>query len=121
MCIKIVEPEKSFEFNPMEPLENQVANAHEILVKYESCEERKINSFVREIERMVLSGISCKAEIKVNANNQIDGMKLERKLEKLKKSLDINELVKRVSTFHRDAECKLSELSEMCLGKIDER
>jgi len=117
MCIKIISPEKSLEFNPMEPLEDQVYNAKEILVKYEPNEERKMNSFVREMERMVLSGLSCGAEIKVETNNHLEGVKLERKLDKLKLKLNVNEMVKGLTKFHADLDNKLCELSKLCLEK----
>lgn len=116
MCIKIISSEKVQEFDGSIPLENQIENAEEIIVSYDPT-DLKIASFVGQMELMVKNGTTCKAEIKVNTNNCLNGMVLERYIEKLKKNLDINELAKKLSTFHYDADHKLGELSEICKGK----
>jgi hypothetical protein len=66
---------------------------------------------------MAKNGISCNADIKVNPNNNLDGLRLERQLEKLKLKLDVNEVVKGLAILHADTDRKLSELSGMCLEK----
>lgn len=118
MCIKIIGTEEQ-EFNPSQPLEHQAQGATEIIVSYDPLDP-KIDSFVNQMERIVKYGISCSADIKVNTNNYLSGIKLERKLEKLKKALDTNELIRRVSAFHYDVDTKLNEISKMCLGESDE-
>ncbi len=119
MCIKIIGTEEQ-EFNPSEPLEEQIAGAKEIVVSYDPVDP-KISSFVGQIELMVKNGVSLPADITVKTNNYLNGRKLERKLESLKRKLDVNEVVKGLTNFHAETDRKLSEISEMCLGKIDER
>lgn len=97
-----------------------MVGANAILVDYDELDPR-IGRFVDQMEQMVKSGASFKADIKVNANNTIEGMKLERTLEKLKMKLDINEVVKGLSTFHYDMDTKLCEIENICLGDMDER
>jgi hypothetical protein len=101
-------------------LEQQIVGAKEVIVSYDP-EDPKIPSFVGQIELMVKNGISCDAEIKVDAKDTFSGMKLKRYLGRLKTALDTNEFIKKLSTFHYDADHKLGELSKMCLGETDER
>ena len=119
MCIKIIGTEE-IEFNPKEPLENQILDAKEIIVSYDPIDP-KIPSFVGQIEMMVEKGIGCKANIVFNANNYLNGLKLERKLEKLKLKLDVNEVVKGIIKSHAYTDKKLQEMSEMCIGKTNEQ
>jgi len=120
MCGKIIRIEDSLEFDRCEPLDQQVEGAKEILVSYDPLDP-KIDSFVGQIELMVKNGISLKADIKVKANNFLNGIKLERKLEKLKLKLDVNEVVKGLTRFHSETDRKLGEIANICLEKIDER
>jgi cell fate (sporulation/competence/biofilm development) regulator YlbF (YheA/YmcA/DUF963 family) len=118
MCIKII-GEREQEFNPNEPLEEQVVGANEIVVSYDPTDP-KIDSFVGQMERIIKNGISCKVDIRVNANNCLNGMRLERQLDKLKLKLDMNEVVKGLTKFHADIDHRLNEISAMCVEKINE-
>src|ERR1019366_1504888 len=101
-------------------LENQLVGAKEIFISYDP-QDPKIDSFVGQIQVMVKNGVNCGAEIKVEANNYLRGFKLERTLKKLKNKLDMNEAVKGLCLFHANADRQLCEISQMCLGKTDER
>lgn len=116
MCIKIICEENIQEFNPGEPLENQVAGAKEILVEYDELDPR-IDHFMDGLECMANSGIGCNAEIKVDTKNKLNGIKLERALEKLKTKLEVNEVIKGLAKLHADTDQKLCEISDICLGK----
>lgn len=120
MCIRIICSNHEHEFDMSFPLEQQIADASEVVVSYDP-EDPKIPSFVGQIELMVKNGIPCGAEIKVDPKNTLGGFKLERRLGKLKAALDTNEFIKKLSTFHYDADHKLGELSKLCLGETDER
>ncbi|HEY5236721.1 MAG TPA: hypothetical protein VIJ14_11125 [Rhabdochlamydiaceae bacterium] len=98
------------------PLDDQIVGAKEILIDFDPL-DKKIDNFVDKIEEMAQNGTSCQADIKVNPNNHLNGLKLERHMERLKKKLDVNEVVKGLCLFHSSAEQKLNELSEMCVGK----
>lgn len=120
MCIKIICSESESEFNLAESLEQQIADAKEIVVSYDPMDP-KIDCFVSQVECMVKNGASFKADITVKPNNKLDGLKLQRKIEKLKLKLNVNEVVKGLSNLHSETDRKLCEISEMCLGKLDER
>src|ERR1700677_4334470 len=120
MCVKIICSDHEHEFDMSAPLEPQLVSAKEVVVSYDP-EDPKIDSFVGQIELMVKNGIGCQAEIKVNARDTFSGMKLKKYLGKLKTELDTNEFIKKLSTFHYEADHKLGELSKMCLGETDER
>lgn len=119
MCIKIIGNQEQ-EFDVTAPLENQIIGAKEILVSYDPTDP-KIDSFLDQMEEMIQKGIDCKAEIKVKTNNYLNGLKLERAVEKLKRKLNVNEIVKGLSTFHYETNRKLDELSKLCMEKTDER
>lgn len=120
MCIKIIKSDDEQEFSMSEPLENQMDGADEILVSYDPVDP-KIDRFLGEVKRLCDNGISCNVQIKVESNNYLNGIKLERELEKLKRKLDVNEVVKGLTKFHADVDKRLRELHEMCVEKINEQ
>jgi hypothetical protein len=120
MCVKIICNDHEHEFNPLMPLEDQFVGAKEVIVNYDPV-DTKIDSFLDEVERLCRTGISCNVDIKVNANNYLNGIKLERHIEKLKLKLDVNEVVKGLTKFHSETDKKLVEIQEICLGRLDER
>lgn len=119
MCIKIIRTENQKELNLLEPLERQVQGADQILVNYDPLDP-KVSYFLDEMERLCKFGISCNVEIKVNTNNYLNGIKFERKISKIKKKLDVNEIIKGLTKFHSETDRKLTELSKMFMGKMDE-
>lgn len=119
MCVKIISPEVTQEFNPAQLLELQTCGAKEILVNYDPSDNR-INCFLNQMERICQNGIDFDVAIKVNPNNHMMGFLLKKKFEKIKHDIDINELAKELTNFHAIADRKLGELSDMCLGKLNE-
>src|SRR5271155_3757057 len=107
MCIKIIGSQE-LEFNSAQPLEEQIHDAKEIVVDYDP-EDSKIDFFVNEMERFCNTGINCDVEIKVESNNYLDGIKLERRIEKIKQKINVNEVVKGLTKFHYDVDRKLNE------------
>jgi hypothetical protein len=113
MCIKIICSDHEHEFSASNPLEQQLVGAKEVIVSYDPIDP-KIESFVNEMQRFCDNGISCDVFISVKSNNHLNGFKLERKIEKLKRKLDFNEVTKKLVKFQAEADRKLKELSEMC-------
>lgn len=122
MCVKILRSGVSSEFNPSEPLEYQAWGAEKIVVNYNPVDPTigNVDLFIGEMERLCKTGISCNVDIQFNANNNLNGLRIERKLEKLKEKLDINELVKKLVMGHDECQRKLRELSSMCAEKSNE-
>lgn len=117
MCVKIIGSQE-LEFNPSKSLESQVLGAKEIVINYDPSDS-KIDSFITQVEKMIKSGISCNVDFKVLANNSLNGIRLERYLEKLKLKLEVNELAKNITISHYNTDRKLSELSKICLREIE--
>ena len=115
MCIKIIRTQESQEFNPFEPLEYQVTDAKEVVVNYDPQDPTvdNIGLFVDQMERLCRNGISCNVDIKVNANNHLDGIKIERRIDNLKRKLDINEVVKGLTTYQAIADRKMAKILEL--------
>lgn len=120
MCIKIVHTEKSVEFDPSEPLEFQVAGAREILVSYNPSEKKEIDIFVEQMELIACNGYNFEANIKVSHNDNVNGRKLEKTIEKIQRKLRVNEVIKGLCKLHSKTDSKLCEISAT-LGKINER
>ena len=118
MCVKII-GEAIQEFDPKQPLENQIADAKEIVVNYDPY-DLKIQSFVDQITSMLRKGISMKAEIKFNANNNLDGIRLERRIDQIRRAFDTNEFIKELTLLHSNTDKKLNEMLNMCMGKVNE-
>lgn len=119
MCVKIIGITEH-EFDPKIPLESQIKDAKEIYVNYDSC-DLKIESFLGQMEMMAKNGISCNAEIVVNPNSDLDGFRFERKINKIKKKINVNEIAKSLTILHADTDRKLNEISEICLGRVNEQ
>ncbi len=119
MCIKIVRSHEEVEFNPSELLESQVRGAKQVVIDYD-MNDTKIQSFMDQIDRIIKTGVSCQMNIKVQANNSLLGYRLEKKAKKISKELDINEAIKTIVSNHSETDRKLEELSEMCMGRINE-
>ena len=93
MCVKIICSDHEHEFDPNEPLERQIVGAKEVFVSY-SPMDSKIPFFLKELDRLCSSGTSCKLDFKFKANNNLEGFKMERHLEKIKQNFEVNEIVK---------------------------
>lgn len=119
MCVKIVKPESEQEFDMLVPLETQVEGAKEIQVHYDPTDP-KIESFVANMERLVGTGATYSFEIKVDPSNDLDGYRLERKLEKIKFGFELNEVIKGLALFHTNADSRLCEIGRLCAGKHNE-
>jgi hypothetical protein len=118
MCIKIIGNEE-IEFNIDKPLVRQIEGATKIQVNYDPLDP-KIASFLKQIEIMAVMGQGFSGDIHVNPNNRLDGLKFERRVEKIKKALNINEVIKGLARLHSNTDNRLSELSELCLGRSNE-
>lgn len=114
MCVKIVHPELTFEFDVESPLDKQVYGATEIRVNYDPNDLHKLDTFLSQLEKMVRLGINCEAEIVVEPGNSLEGLKLERHLEKLKYGLEVNEIAKGLTRMHNNTDHALCEISGMC-------
>jgi hypothetical protein len=122
MCIKIICSDHEHEFDPKKPLEEQIVGAKSISVNYDPTDPlvENIDHLRNEMVRLYTRGDSFNVDIEVNANNTLNGIKIERRFEKLKRAFDTNELIKNLTTYHSKAEEKLCELSNMCMEKINE-
>lgn len=114
MCVKII-GEVEQEFDPKQPLEQQIVNAREIVVNYDPVDS-KLPFLVNQMEVMVKKGVSFKPQIKFNANNNLNGIRLERQIDRLKKAFEANEFIKQLAISYSVTDKKLSEISEMFKG-----
>lgn len=119
MCVKIICNDHEHEFDPNEPLENQIVGAKEVLVNY-SPMDYKIPFFMKELDRLCNNGISCKLSFKFKSNNNLEGFRIERQLEKIKHNFELNEIVKNLVSMYDKTDKKLEEISNGLLGKVNE-
>lgn len=116
MCIKIIKLKEEVSYDTNKPLEEQLVGSKQIVVNYEP-RDPSIDKFLDEVERMCKNGVSASLNIKFNHNNFLAGAKIKKEIIKLSKDLDVNELIKAVVSAHAEADKKLEEMAETCLGK----
>ena len=119
MCIKIIKSETSFEFDPNQPLECQLVDAKEVVVDFHPEDKEQIENFVDQVEQIVKNGIGWPVDIKVNPNNTLKGLRLERLMKVMTQDLHLNAAIKNLVKMHCTADRKLSELSGLCLERTD--
>ena len=119
MCVKIICNDHEHEFDPSEPLEKQIVGAKELFVSYSPIDP-KIPFLLKELDRLCSNGISCNVSFKFKANNNLEGFRTERRLEKIKQNFEINELVKSLSNMYIKTDKQLEEISDSLLGKVNE-
>lgn len=119
MCVKIIGPENEYEFDPSQPLEEQIKDAKEVFVSY-NPKDSKIPSFIRELDKLCINGTSCKLSFKFKANNNLEGFRMERQLEKIRQNFEVNEIVRSLVTMYTNTDKKLEEISNGLLGKVNE-
>jgi len=113
MCVKIVRSHEEREFNPSEPLEQQVRGAKQVVINYKP-NDAQLEAFMDQIDRIIKNGISCQMNIKVNSNNTLKGYQVERKIEKALQELDVNEAIRLLVTSHSETDKKLEVMEELC-------
>jgi hypothetical protein len=120
MCIKIIRNKEECLYDPEIPLEEQVRGAKQVVVNYDPTGSAT-DTFVAQLERIVKSGINCQMNIKVNANNTLNGYRLERKIEQYSKEIDVNEIIHTLVKGQCQSDKILNEMSELCLGRENEQ
>lgn len=120
MCVKIISSENIQEFDPSQPLEIQIKDAKEVFVNYTPTDS-KIPSFLRELDKLCSDGMSCNLSFRFKANNNLEGFRMERQLEKIKQNFEVNEIVKSLVNMYAKTDKKLEEMSNCLLGKVNEQ
>ena len=116
MCIKIVKLKEEVPYDTSIPLEEQLVGSRQIVVNYEP-KDSTVDKFLDEVERMCKNGVSASLNIKFNHNNYLAGARIKKEMRRLAKDLDVNELIKAVVSAHSEADKKLEEMAQTCLGK----
>lgn len=116
MCVRIIWDTHSELFNSSLPIGGQLVNAKEVFIDYHPYNP-DIQDFVSKLNNVCDFGFSSKVEINFDSNNYLEGFKVEREIESIKRKIEINSVVKEISKLHSITDKKLNELSNFCLGK----
>jgi hypothetical protein len=117
MCVKIVRNKETVEFDPSQPLEEQVRGCKQVVINYKP-EDSQLQSFMEQFDRIIKTGVGCQMNIKFSANNTLDGIRTERKIDHLSKALEFNEVIRAVATIHHETDKQLTELSQLCIREV---
>jgi len=117
MCIKIVVSKKEVKYDVKRPLEEQIVGSSQIVINYEP-KDPSIDKFLDEVDRLCKNGISAKLNIKINTNSHILGMKSKKEIFKIAKDIEINEVIKIMTTMQAEADKKLEEMVNYCTGGV---
>jgi hypothetical protein len=116
MCIKIVRSKEEVSYDMSAPLEDQLRGSKQIIINYEP-KDPSIDKFLDEMERLCKKGISASLNIKFNHNNSLAGARTKKQMGKLAEDLDINEVIKMITTAQAEADKKLEEMTKICFAK----
>lgn len=117
MCVRIIGNTYSELFDSSLPIGGQLVDAKEVLIDYNPYNP-DIQDFVSKMDIICNFGFSSKVEINFDSNNYLEGLKVEREIESIKRKIEINSVLKEISNLHSITDKKLNELSNFCLGKI---
>lgn len=109
MCIKIVKAEKEIPYDIGRPLEDQLIGSSQVIVDYQPFDE-SIDSFLKEVERIVKNGISANLSIRVLHNNHIFGFKVKQKLKSATNNMVLNDIIKLMVLSQIKTDKKFEEL-----------
>ena len=113
MCIKILNCNSSLSYDSSKPLEDQLKNADEVVIKYDP-KDPDMDRFIEEMERLAKTGISCNVSLDVAHNNNIKGAKAKKQIKRLRKDLDLNEAIKILVNIHSELDKQLEAISLFC-------
>lgn len=113
MSVKIIRSKETLEFNPSLPLEEQIRGCKQVVIDY-APNDTCVSAFIEQIERIAKNGVSCQMNIKFNSNNSLAAYRAERRVNLHQSELEMNEVIKKMVTFHHEATRSLAELSQMC-------
>lgn len=117
MCIKFINGNVNKNYDPSKPLEDQIDGFQDIMVDYDP-QDSSIELFLKEIQRIIKTGLKANFNIKVQHNNNIFGFKVKKKLQKANTDLVINDIIKMMVLGYSNTDKKLEELSTTCNGLI---
>ena len=111
MCVEIFKLDNKQSYKPELPFEEQVVGSKEVLI---DCEPNcpKVTHFLDEVEKICKNGQYLPFNIKLADNSNF---KLFKKVKKLNKEITTSDIISKMVLFHKNADDKLKELSDMCL------
>ena len=113
MCVKIKKNNQIIEYDVDQPLELQLCNSEEIIVNYKSSKDFEVDQFLDEIEKVAKSGKIKTSDIKLINNTNLATKRTQKRLEKIQKHFQVNELVSNLALSHYESDRKLSEISDL--------
>jgi hypothetical protein len=113
MCVKIIKDNLECEYDTGRPFLEQFCGSTQVIVKYKPDDEQ-IDTFLKEMELCVNSGVNPNLNIKVQYGDSFSGFKTKKEFDKVNTDIKINEVVKLMVLNHLDTDKKLEELSSMC-------
>lgn len=114
MCVQIMKNNKLEHFCCDTPIEMQILGSSEVIVEYYP-EDKEVGKFLQEIEKCSKKGISLHMNVKVNYNGYLDGFKIKKKISKVQRDINVNEVIKLMVLAHSEADKRLEELVSLCV------
>lgn len=113
MCVKIINNGLVTKYDVGKPLEVQLLNSDRVVINYEPA-DADINTFVREMKRIAVKGISTTVNLEISHNNHLKGIKTKKQLNRLVKNIEVNEAIKLLVTLQSNTEKALEEMANFC-------
>lgn len=116
MCVKLVNSHEEKPYDLNKPLEEQLKGCDQIVVNYEPF-DKSVEKLIEEMRRFVKMGIDAKVAIKVIHNDNLNGFKTKKRLERARNDITLNEIIKLMVLTHMQMDKKLEELANE-LGQV---
>lgn len=113
MCVKIKKKNQTVNYDIDQPLERQLEGSEEIVVNYRSQKDPEVDRFLDEIEKSAKSGHLEHAGIKVVNNDNLPTVKAKKRVKKIQRHFQANELVQTLALSAFESDRKLDEISSL--------
>lgn len=113
MCVKFKKKNKLVDYDMDCPLERQLEGSEEIIVNYKKSKDVEVDRFLNEIEKVAKCGGSKPAKIKVVENDNLPTARVQKRLQKVERHFNANEVIRNLAISHLESDRKLSEISNL--------
>ncbi len=117
MCVKFIKQQKEVIYDRNKPIEDQLIGSRKVVVNYDP-KDTSIDSFLHEMERLCKNGTFASFDVEFNYNRDLSGFRSKKKLQEVRKGIELNEIIKLLVLMQSEADKKIDEIKKACLNRI---
>lgn len=117
MCVRIFRDNQVVKYDMFQPLTEQIKENDEILVNYIE-EDESVHHFLDALEEMSKTSYCHGLKIRiVHPDNLFNGYKATKSVSEAVQNMTFNDIIRIMTLVHHEADKKLTEMVEICVGK----